>query len=359
MVELLDGCGRRVDHLRLSVTPVCDLRCVYCRPRGGVQPVSTLHDDGGLPAADCGSGGPLLSHSKFRELATLRSARPATLSDDQRCDLVRFLCERHGLRQVRLTGGEPLMYPRVVELISVLRSSARHVMLAMTTNGTRLADRAAALRRAGLDRLNVSLDSLDSQRYRRITGGCLDDVLAGIECAVAAGFPPPKINTVVLRGLNDDEVRDLARWALRRGSEIRFLEAMPIGPAAAVNRARFVSASEVRRTLESAFRLTPMSRGRGETSMRFRAEDDCVSGVIGLIAPVTAPFCGDCRRIRVTADGLLYPCLMDERHTDLHDAWPAGLFDEFIASELLRSALAEKSAQGPTRQAAVMVRLGG
>ncbi len=308
---------------------------------------------------ECGAGGSLPNYSQVSAGAALLSRRSVMLTDDQRCDLVRYLYERHGLRQVRLTGGEPLMYPHLVGLVSELRAAAPTITLAMTTNGTRLAEFAGSLGRAGLDRLNVSLDSLDAERYRRITGGRLADVLAGIECAEAAGFPPPKINSVVLRGLNNDDAVDLARWSLRRGCEIRFLEAMPIGPAAAANRARFVSAAEIRRMLEAAFRLTPLGRGRGETAMRFRADDGRVSGVIGLIAPVTAPFCGDCRRIRVTADGLLYPCLMDERHVNFHEAWTGGLFDECAAAELLTCALAEKSAQGPSRQAAVMVRLGG
>lgn len=322
--ELIDRHGRRIDHLRLSVTAACDLRCLYCRPPGNPD------------AGPCG----------------------AALTDAQRVELVRFLVERYGLRQVRITGGEPLVYPRVVSLVESLREAVPDISLAMTTNGRLLSDNCRELRRAGLDRLNVSLDSLDPERYRHLTGGRVEDVMRGLDAAVQAAFPPPKINTVVLRDVNDREVIHLARWAIARGSEIRFLEAMPIGPARAFNERVFVSAAEIRRTLTGAFDLMPRQPAPGETARCFTATSGGLSGIIGTIAPVTEPFCGSCRRIRVTVDGRLFACLLDDAFIDLKPAWPAGRFDPAQAMTLLQSAAAAKPPRG-REQSAAMVRLGG
>ncbi|UCG33906.1 MAG: radical SAM protein, partial [Phycisphaerales bacterium] len=276
-----DGCGRRVDQLRVSVTPQCELRCTYCRPH--------------------------------RHVATDR--RP--LSDEHRLEFIRFLHERWDLSQVRITGGEPLCHPSLVSLVASLRDAMPAVSIAVTTNGRLLRRYAAALRQAGLARLNVSVDSLDPRTYRRITGGDLEPVQAGLDAAEEAGFPPPKVNTVVLRGLNDKEVPSLARWALTHGREIRFLEAMPIGPAAESNRQRFVSGDEVLGLLEAEFDLTALA-GRPEgTARRYRAIGNGCTGVVGLIKPVSEPFCVGCGRIRLTADGRLYPCLLDPTCVDI------------------------------------------
>jgi len=320
---LVDGCGRRVDHLRLSVTSECDLRCAYCRPEGG--------------RGDRSEGG---------------------LSDRQRVELVRFLHARYGLSHVRLTGGEPLVYSELVPLIRELRTAIRSLSIAVTTNGRHLTTHARDLRRAGLDRINMSLDSLDAECYRRITGGRLDDVLRGIEAVAVAGFGPPRINTVVMRGENDGEVVEMVRWAVDRGCEIRFLEAMPIGSAAEANRAAFVSAAEVRMRVAECFSMTPLARDRGETASRYRVTSGAREGVVGFIAPVTEPFCEDCRRMRVTAEGCLYPCLLDDRHVDLTPAWSGGTLDRRFASELIEQAVQRKAPSGH-QQAAPMVKLGG
>jgi cyclic pyranopterin phosphate synthase len=272
---------------------------------------------------------------------------------------VRYLHERYGLSQVRVTGGEPLLYPRLLELIASLRAIGHKLGLAMTTNAQGLADRATSLRGAGLDRLNISIDTLDPDRYWTMTGGELLPVLEGIEAAIAAGFPPPKLNSVVLRGENDDEMADLAAWAFERGCEMRFLEAMPIGPAAELNRRLFVSADEIYARLETEFDVTPIGLEFGATSLRFRCSGARGSGIIGLVAPMTKPFCGSCGRVRLTVGGKLYPCLLDEKFADLRPAWAHDHFDAVLADSLIRAVVRDKRAQGPQRQTTAMVSLGG
>jgi len=321
---LLDSFGRRIDHLRLSVTSECDLRCVYCRPAAKASEV----------------------------------IRGDALNEEQRVDLVRYLHQRFGLAQARITGGEPLVFDGLASLVGKIRRAVPAVTIAMTTNGRLLSRCAGELRRAGLDRLNVSLDSLDAEAYRRLTGGRLGDVLAGLDAAADAGFAPPKINAVVLRGFNDGEVTELAVWAMRRGSEIRFLEAMPIGPAGEANRRAFVSGGEVRSRLGERFTLTPLPSEVGQTAKRFRATDGATTGIVGTIAPVTESFCSDCRRVRVTADGRLFPCLLDHRSVDLRPAWGNGCLDEAVLEEHVLQAVGAKQIRG-TVQPTPMIALGG
>ncbi len=322
--QLVDGCGRTIDHLRLSVTSTCDLRCVYCRPNGNEN------------------------HQSYK----------GSLADEQRLEFVRFVHERYGLTQVRITGGEPLLYRPVVRLVAEIRRALPDVELAMTTNGRLLYHKAFELFHAGLDRLNVSLDSLKPERYRQITGADIGGVLNGIESTMFVGFRALRINTVVLRGVNDDEIIDLAVWALSRRLEIRFLEAMPIGPASDFNRSAFVSGAEVRAMLAKRFQLRPLPCKPGETARRFRATCRGADGIIGLIAPVTEPFCGACRRMRLTAEGMLYPCLLDDRSVDMRPAWSNGSLSLGKADVLIRSAVAAKGPHGST-QATQMVTLGG
>jgi cyclic pyranopterin phosphate synthase len=320
---LRDGCGRQVKQLRVSVTPACDLRCTYCRPRGRV------------------------------------TTDRQSLSDEHRLEFVQFLRERWQLSQVRITGGEPLCHPSLASFVASLRDALPGIILTLTTNGRLLRRYAAALREAGLTRLNVSVDSVNPRTYRRITGGDLEPVLAGLDAAEEAGFPPPKVNSVVLRGLNNEEVPALARWALASGREIRFLEAMPIGPAAELNRRRFVAADEVLDSLEDEFELTALAPEPEGTARRYRTTGNGCSGVVGLIAPVSKPFCGGCGRIRLTADGRLYPCLLDSRCVDVTRAWSGGRFSATTAARLVEQAVAVKRPEGLQRQAAAMVTLGG
>lgn len=191
-----------------------------------------------------------------------------------------------------------------------------------------------------------------------MTGGSLGRVIAGLDAAGAAGFPPPKINTVVLRDLNDAEVTHMAKWSIARGSEIRFLEAMPIGAAGAFNKAHFVAAAELRRRLAVDFELTPLPTPPGATATRFRAISGPLDGVIGTIAPVSEPFCSSCRRIRLTADGQLYPCLLDAFCIDVRPAWRSGVLDSVDVAERIDSAVRSKQRHGSI-QPVQMIQLGG
>ncbi|HRX90332.1 MAG TPA: GTP 3',8-cyclase MoaA [Steroidobacteraceae bacterium] len=322
-VALRDAFGRTIDHLRLSVTSACDLHCVYCRPdRMGA----------------------------FAGMTALTNA--------QRAEFVAFLHDRFQLAQVRITGGEPLLEKGVVELIRSIRRLAPRIEIAMTSNGRLLAQKAHALRAAGLDRLNVSLDSLDPAVHRRMTGGEVTQVLRGLAVAAAAGFPAPKLNTVVLRDYNDHEIADITAWALAHGHEVRFLEAMPIGPAAVANRRHLVSAREIRERLSMRFVLEPQQPAPGDTAKRFLTSANGHRGMIGIIAPVTEPFCGSCRRIRLTADGRLFPCLLDSRWVSLTPAWTNGRFDRVIAENTIRDAAGRKAAAG-AQQINGMVAIGG
>jgi GTP 3',8-cyclase len=321
---LMDRWGRRIDHLRLSVTSSCNLRCSYCRPAA----------------------------------ATASSPRQPALTDRQRLDLIQFFAARYGLRQLRITGGEPLLHRTLISLVESIRSKVPSLEIAMTTNGQCLTQYARGLRSAGLDRLNISLDTLSPQRYRLLTGGELQPVLDGIHSALGKGFSP-KLNVVVLRGINDDEIPGLVSWAFSLGLEIRFLEAMPIGPAAEFNRAHYLSAREIRKALDTVFRLRPLPRHLGETAARYTAENDACSGSLGIIAPISESFCSQCRRVRVTADGKLFPCLLDSRHVDLSPCWRGEAFSARRANHLILSAVSKKQQVGPLRQDTAMVSLGG
>jgi len=321
--DLIDGFGRKIDHLRLSLTSACDLNCVYCKPDRGARP-------------DPQTG----------------------FTDEQRITLVHHLHQRYGLAQVRITGGEPLVYPRTVSLIAGIRDALPDITIAMTTNGRLLYRKGFELRNAGLTRLNISLDSLDPKRYCELTGGRLEDVLRGIDSVLFLGFPPPKINAVVLRGVNDGDIVPLAAWGIARGLEVRFLEAMPIGPAAAINQQGFVSVVEVLEILSKRFSIEALPRGAGETAKLYRISDGDATGIIGTIGSVSEPFCTDCRRIRVTAEGRLYPCLLDHRSTDLTAAWRDGVLDPELLDRALQTSLSGKSLFGG-RQTTSMVTLGG
>lgn len=273
--------GRTIRYLRISLTDRCNLRCRYCMPAGRVP---------WLPAER------LLSPDELERV--VRAAAAA------------------GVRKVRLTGGEPLVRPGVVDLIARLRRIPGLAEIAMTTNGTLLAPSAAALRRAGLDRLNVSLDTLRPDRFATLTrGGALADVLAGLEAAAAAGFPI-KLNTVAMRGVNEDELADLARFGLERGWEVRFIEYMPIGCGAADWRRRFLPAEEIARRLEEALGpLEAVEDGGSDPASRYRVAGG--AACVGIIASISRPFCRGCDRLRLTADGRVRSCLLREGEVDL------------------------------------------
>jgi cyclic pyranopterin phosphate synthase len=282
-VALFDGYERSITYLRVSVTDRCNLRCVYCMPTGGVR---------------------LLGHEE-----TLRY---------EEIERVVRTAVGMGIRYVRLTGGEPLVRRGLADLVKMLRAIPALEELTMTTNGTLLAAHAQPLAEAGLDRVNISLDTLRPERFRRITRrGKLEDVLAGIEAADAAGLVPIKLNTVVMRGLNDDEVVELARLTLEHPWHVRFIEPMPLGSHTLWKKDRYVSGLEVRQRIETI--LGPLSPAQGPAghgpARAFELQDSV--GTVGLITPWSRRFCRSCNRLRLTADGCLRPCLLSDIEVDL------------------------------------------
>jgi cyclic pyranopterin phosphate synthase len=280
---LQDRYQRPITYLRVSVTDRCNLRCVYCMPSDGIQLRS--HDD-------------ILS---FEEVARVVHAAVGL-----------------GIRTVRLTGGEPLARKGLVDLVRMLRDISGLEELSLTTNGTLLSAQALALARAGLDRVNVSLDTLRPERFARITRrGNLADVLAGIMAAENAELTPIKINAVVMRGVNDDEVVELARQTLEHSWHVRFIEPMPLGSDVLWEPDRCVLATEIRAEIEMA--LGPLAAteklpgsGPARTYQLMNA-----LGTIGFISPWSQHFCSACNRLRLTADGKLRSCLLSDGEIDL------------------------------------------
>lgn len=285
---LVDRFGRRITYVRLSITDRCDLRCRYCM----------AEDMRFAPRED------VLALEEIVALADLFIAR--------------------GVRRIRLTGGEPLVRRDAGALVARLGARIGRGLdeLTLTTNGTRLAGHAAGLYRAGVRRVNVSLDSLKPERFRFITRhGDLGQVLAGIAAAAAAGLRV-KINMVALKGLNEDEIEAMLLWCAERGFDLTLIETMPMGAVEEDRTAHFLPLDAVRRGLERRFRLIPsLSRTGGPA----RIFDVGGTGIrLGLIAPLTGNFCAGCNRIRVTATGRAYGCLGRDQHVDLREALCAG-----------------------------------
>jgi cyclic pyranopterin phosphate synthase len=303
---LIDTHGRTVRDLRLSITDRCNLRCVYCMPAEGMP---------WLPKQD------LLT---YEELA--RFAR---------------VCVECGVTGVRLTGGEPTVRADLPVLVRLLRELSPALDLALTTNGLKLAAMAPELRAAGLDRVNVSLDTLDRERFVQLARrDRLADVFAGLAAARAAGFAPIKVNAVLMRGLNDDEVVPLARWARAEGVELRFIEWMPLDFQRGWDRSRLVPAAEILARLEAAFPLEPEDGDDPSAPARtFRYRDG--AGRVGVIASVTRPFCGTCDRIRLTADGQVRTCLFSLREYDFRALLRSGGSDDELEA-MLRAAVLRK-----------------
>ena len=267
---MLDRYGRTIEYLRVSLTDLCNLRCVYCMPEAGVCK---------------------LSHAQILTLEEVEEIAAAAVE--------------LGIRKIRLTGGEPLVRRGIVELVRRLRALPGLRELTLTTNGILLPALAQPLRDAGLDRVNISLDTLDAEKYRRLTrGGELQKALDGIEAAEAAGFSPIKLNAVLLGGVNDDEIPALCALTRERPIEMRFIELMPIGDALYFGPEACIPVDTVLRRMPE---LVPLPRAHGSVARRFRLPG--AVGSVGLISPVSCSFCGECNRIRLTADGFMKPCL--------------------------------------------------
>ncbi|MCL6481561.1 MAG: GTP 3',8-cyclase MoaA [Firmicutes bacterium] len=305
-MSLHDKFGRQITDLRISVTDRCNFRCVYCRS------ANPEHNPNG------------------HEL----------LSWDELERLVRILVGL-GIRKVRVTGGEPLARPGLEQFIARLaRLGIRD--LSMTTNGLALAGCCDRLVRAGLHRINISLDSLDPVKFERITRTrSLPQVLEGIHAAQASPLRPVKVNAVLVRGLNDDEVESFAEFARAQDLVMRFIEFMPLDADRHWTRDLVVPAAEVKRRIEARWPLVPLPHEPSETARKFRFADG--RGEIGLIAPVSQPFCGFCSRIRITADGKLRTCLFSREEYDLRPLLRTGASDEQIAAAICNRVL-EKEA---------------
>ena len=273
---MIDQYGRTIDYLRLSVTDLCNYRCRYCMPEEGVEK---------------GPHGSVLSVEECGEIA-----RAAV---------------RGGVRKIRVTGGEPLVRRGILDICRTLRAIPELEELCLTTNGSLLPELAQPLRDAGVDRLNISLDTLQPERFREITRwGTLEEVLSGIRAAEDAGFRHLKLDTVLMGGVNDDEIRDFLNLTRAHPWEARFIELMPMGPCAAWPKERFLSVTEVLKRFPELEKIEPSGVAR-----RYRLPG--AAGTVGLIAPMSYEFCGDCRRIRVTADGRLKGCLHSREEISL------------------------------------------
>jgi cyclic pyranopterin phosphate synthase len=302
----LDAYNRPISYLRISVTDRCNLRCVYCMPPQGVA--KRAH-------------GEIL---RYEEIETVVRAAAAL-----------------GITKVRLTGGEPLVRPGIVDLVRMLACVEGIDDLAMTTNAILLNDYAKELAQAGLRRVNISLDTLRPERFERITRcGRLEDVLAGMEAARQAGLTPIKINTVVMRGMNDDEVVDFARRTLELGWHVRFIELMPIGNSLTVEddwRERVVTAREIQKQIEATLgALEPAKVLPGGGPARYYRLPEA-KGTLGFITPISEHFCHQCNRLRLTADGHLRPCLLSEYEIDLRTPLRNGAGEEQIKMLILQS----------------------
>lgn len=285
---LIDGFGRRITYLRISVTDRCDLRCRYCM-------AETMR---------------FLPTSKLMTIEEIAAIADAFIA--------------RGVRRIRLTGGEPLVRRGATDLA---RAIGRHLgngldELTLTTNGTRLAAEAPALAEAGMKRINVSLDSLDPERFRHITRtGDLAKVLNGIDAAAAAGLRI-KINMVALKGLNEDEIEPMLRWCAAQGHDLTLIETMPLGDVEGDRTDRYLPLDGVRRELENRYTLVPLSERTGGPARYFRVAE--LDAKVGFITPLTENFCAGCNRVRLTAEGQLYLCLGREDRIDLRAALQEG-----------------------------------
>jgi cyclic pyranopterin phosphate synthase len=298
--------------MRVSLTDRCNLRCAYCMPPEGLE---------WLP-------------------------KPEVLTGDEVTRLVRIGVELLGIREVRFTGGEPLLRRDLVAIVSQTAALTPRPEISLTTNGIGLARTAAALREAGLDRVNVSLDTLRPEVFRKLAlRDRLPDVLDGLEAAAAAGLGPVKVNAVLMRDMNDDEAEPLLAYCLERGYELRFIEQMPLDAQHGWKRTEMVTADEIFQRLSQSYRLSPdAERVRGAAP----AETFLVNGGgadgnarVGIIASVTRPFCGACDRVRLTADGQVRNCLFARQESDLRTPLRGGATDAEIAQRW-RAAVAGK-----------------
>ncbi|HSV39909.1 MAG TPA: GTP 3',8-cyclase MoaA, partial [Nocardioidaceae bacterium] len=283
MTGLVDGFGRVATDLRVSLTDRCNLRCSYCMPAEGLD---WLPDE-------------------------------TVLTDDEVVRLIDVAVSLLGVREVRFTGGEPLVRRGLVDIVGRTAALTPRPEISLTSNGLGLERNAAALVQAGLDRVNISLDTVRPETFQEITRrGRLDDVIAGLAAAADAGLGPIKVNAVLLRGINDEQAPELLRWCLDRDYQLRFIEQMPLDAQHGWRRDTMVTADEIFELLSHEFDLEPAEEPRGSAPAELFSVDGG-SATVGVIASVTRPFCGDCDRVRLTADGQVRNCLFARDESDL------------------------------------------
>ena len=311
--RLVDSFGRVATDLRISLTDRCNLRCSYCMPAEGLEWM----------------------------------AKPEMLTDDE---LVRVIAVLVGLgvTSVRMTGGEPLLRRSLVDVVGRVAALEPRPRIAMTTNGIGLDRLAAPLAAAGLDRVNVSLDTVVPEHFARLTRrDRFQDVVAGLKAAADAGLVPVKVNAVAMRGVNDTDVVELLQWCLDRGYELRFIEQMPLDPQHAWDRSEMVPQAEILERLGERFRLTPVP-GRGSAPAELFHVDGGPQ-TVGIIASVSAPFCGSCDRVRLTADGQVRNCLFARREVDLRGPLRAGASDDELSDLVVAEMWAKAAGHGIDR----------
>jgi cyclic pyranopterin phosphate synthase len=315
---LIDRFGRSATDLRISLTDKCNLRCTYCMPAEGLDWLN----------------------------------KEQVLTDTEIVRLVDIAVDHLGVRELRLTGGEPLVRAGLADIIAGIRNNHPDLPVSLTTNGLGLDKKAQALKDAGLTRINVSMDSLHPETFAQLTRRpFLDRVLKGIEEADRVGLGLIKINAVLMRGINDQEAPGLLEWAVSHGYELRFIEQMPLDADHGWTRKNMISAAEIRALLEQEFVLTADPRRRDGApaerwEVRRRSAPGVVVGTVGIIASVTEPFCADCRRTRITAEGKVLSCLFSHEETDLRDLLRSGAGDEAVAERWREAMWAKPRAHG-------------
>lgn len=300
---LRDSYGRVADDLRISVTDRCNFRCIYCMPAEGLRWLS----------------------------------RADILTFEEIFRLVRIFVSRYGVRTIRLTGGEPLVRVRLEELVAMINELDSDLDITMTTNGVLLEQKAKLLKDAGLKRINISLDTLNLDRFKEMARrDAFQKVIAGITAAERAGLWPIKLNVVVMKGYNEGEVVEFAELARRRGFEIRFIEFMPLDGDGIWKKDLVVPSRRIQEQIEDQFPLTPASDGTASPSTDFRFGDGSPGG-IGFISSVSQAFCSSCNRIRLTAEGGLRTCLFSLQETSLREMLRDGSSDDAICKAIERA----------------------
>jgi len=308
---MIDGFNRNINYLRISITDRCNLRCSYCMPKEGVSALG--HED-------------VLRYEEIERIVRVAVSL--------------------GIAKVRITGGEPLVRRGVVNFVAGLAEISGLTDISLTTNGILLAPFATALFAAGIKRINISLDSLNEAKYAQITrGGELNAVLRGIEAVHQAGFYPVKINAVVIKGVNDDEILDFARLTLHKPYKVRFIELMPMGQAGLGCEDQYISNEVILERISRAYPLRPVGDEKNITDGPARMyKIDGALGEIGFISPISRHFCDLCNRLRLTADGYLRACLLQDKDVNLRDALRSGCHDAEL-QRLMSDLIAAKPRQ--------------